>query len=118
MNQFRVTGLLIHLWALIAVQVVTGICILVGLRLGQPPQSAFIGLFLGLNVPTLLLSAGTGYAARGISFRFLAVMALIMLNFIRAGMMSGGIDDLCGLLHILTAQSLWLAYPAYRASRV
>lgn len=112
-----------YFWALIAAQVLTGLCLVCKVQLGAPPQSIMFGLFIGLNVPIVLLAVGLTKVDLGRIFSrgFVWAMSLWAANFLRAGVMSAMLssdgNDLCGLLHILTAQSLALAYPAYRISR-
>lgn len=116
--------LLANLWGLIAVQVITGLCILCGFHLGTIHPDSLFPMFFVLNLPAFLLSAGSRRPASAKLFNmgFILIMGLIAANFLRAGLMaglmSGGIGNICGMLHVLSAQSLWLAYPAYRASRV
>jgi len=42
-------------------------------------------------------------------------MALIMANFMRAGALTGDWSKWNSILHILSAQSLWIAIPTWRA---
>lgn len=43
------------------------------------------------------------------------LMALIMANFMRAGALTGDWSKWNSILHILSAQSLWIAIPTWRA---
>ena len=102
---------------LLAAQVVTGLLLLTQQTLGPMNEGLMIPLFFGLNLPALVLQPPRGsFRALGTPL-FIIGMAVIMVNFMRAGMMSQGFKTLDGVLHILTAQSLWLAFPAYWAAR-
>lgn len=114
-TQFRASLLLLNCFALVALQILTGVCFLDHNTLGPVADSSIPYFFFGINVPTILL-AGFGPRVR---FKWssepflIVVMALIMMNFMRAASMSGDWKTLSSLLHVLSAQSLWIAFPAY-----
>lgn len=78
--------------------------------------------FMGLNLPTLALGAllprnQASWARAFWSARFVLGMGVIALNFAISGALLRGPSDLAGILGLLTAQALWLAWPVYWASR-
>ncbi len=91
--------------------------------LGPQPGDAMFAVFIGLNLPTMVLGSGavgkTQPAQRGfLSPVFLGGMALIMLGFMSAGTSLGKNAGLGGLLTVMTVQSLWLAWPVYWMARL
>lgn len=105
---------------LVAVQVVTALALVFQVQGGRFPEGMMPGMFIGLNLPILLAHAfqrRSGVNLGSINFRAgCLAMGLIGANFLRAGLMvavfSNGMQTWTSMLHILTAQSLWLAIPA------
>ncbi len=107
------------LWTLVAAHLVLRV---LHPDLGSMNDALMPVYFFGLNAPTLVL--GSFLPRNQLGFRqltrvpyFWLGMAIIMVNFMSCGSMLGGKPDLAAMLAMLTAQSLWLAWPAYCGAR-
>jgi len=109
--------MLLYCGFLICLQLYTGWALAHGDLGGRVPFET-MWLFFGINLPTMLLGAAV---SREESVQQLKepvgclLMALIMANFMRAGAISHDWNQWNGILHILSAQSLWIAVPTCRA---
>lgn len=111
---------LLNVLCLLTVQLVTAIALVAGWHWGNVQESYIFLFFIGINLPLIFIgNRKTPGAKLGCFLAF--AMAIIALNFVRAGATIGyyhrSFTDLVGLLHILSAQSLWVAFPAYWMSR-
>ena len=108
----RYSLMVAHCLFLVALQVLTGVALLAHQTLGVAPEPAMFYGFIGLNLPTMILSRKDRGANRGLwTGPGCAIMALIMLNFLRAAG-AGDWKAWAGILHALSAQSLWIAVPS------
>ena len=109
--------MLLYCGFLICLQLYTGWALAHGDLGGRVPFET-IWLFFGINLPTMLLGAAV---SREESLQQLKepvgclLMALLMANFMRAGAISHDWNRWNGILHMLSAQSLWIAVPTCRA---
>ncbi|MBS2040328.1 hypothetical protein JST97_35400 [bacterium] len=102
---------------LLLLQLVTGLALMHG------DEGARVGfdtmyLFIGLNLPTVILGSQLDRNDTTQSLKSPAgclVMALIMANFMRAGTLAGDWSKWNSILHLLSAQSLWIAVPTWQA---
>ena len=111
---------LLNVVFLLTVQLVTAIALVAGWHWGSVQESYIFLFFIGINLPFIFIGANKPASNKFGCFLIFA-MAIIALNFFRAALTIGyfhrDFNDVVGLLHILSAQSLWVAFPAYWMSR-
>lgn len=111
---------LLNVLFLLTAQLVTAIALVAGWHWGSVQDNHIFLFFIGINLPLIFIGASKQAGNKFGCFLIFA-MVIIAINFFRAALTIGyfhrTFNDLVGLLHILSAQSLWVAFPAYWMSR-